>query len=170
MSENVQFTRFSVDTHLPLINSLTELLHRAYAPLAEMGMKYLASHQLPEKTLERLQEGESYLAFLKNDLIGTVTLYSEKETSSCEYYRKAGIFSFGQFAIQPGHQGRGFGSSMMDMLELRAKQLGARELALDTSEHADNLIRMYEKRGYARVSYTKWDVTNYRSVIMSKKL
>lgn len=102
--------------------------------------------------------------------MGTVTLYSEDTESSCEYYRKKGVFSFGQFAIQPQFQGRGFGSSMMEMLEESAKKRGALELALDTSEYADNLIQMYSKRGYRQVAFTKWDVTNYRSVILSKTL
>jgi GNAT superfamily N-acetyltransferase len=101
-------------------------------------------------------------------LIGTVTLYKEDLTSPCEYYRKPGVFSFGQFGIMPSLQGRGLGSFLMDMLESRAKELGALELALDTSERADNLIRMYTKRGYCHVGYTKWDLVNYRSVIMSK--
>lgn len=42
-------------------DEITALLHRSYAPLAEKGMRYLASHQNSEKTLERLREGESYL-------------------------------------------------------------------------------------------------------------
>lgn len=162
--------RFVLETHYAELDPLTDLLHEAYAPLAAKGMRYLATHQPASKTLERLEEGESYLAFIDNHLIGTVTLYREKVSSSCEYYRKQGVFSFGQFAIKPQFQGKGFGSALMDMLELRATELGASELALDTSEHAENLIQMYMKRGYVQVAFTQWDVTNYRSVIMSKHL
>ncbi len=169
-TSSVQFSKFEIEDHVNLIEPLTKLLHQAYAPLAERGMKYLATHQPPPKTLERLQEGESYLTFFDGELIGTVTLYREKSSSLCEYYRRAGVFSFGQFAIKPSFQGRGIGSKMMAMIERRAKELGAIELALDTSEYADNLIQMYEKRGYRQVSYVQWDVTNYRSVIMTKIL
>jgi len=168
--ERPKFVRFNSAEHGRLVEPLTTLLHEAYAPLAAKGMKYLATHQPPAKTLERLGEGESYLAFSGDELIGTVTLYREKVASSCEYYRKPGVFSFGQFAIRPDMQGRGFGSKMMELVETRAKELGAAELALDTSEHAEQLIAMYAKRGYQQVSYAQWDVTNYRSVIMSKKL
>jgi peroxiredoxin/GNAT superfamily N-acetyltransferase len=167
---DLKIVKFNSTEHSELIEPLTALLHAAYAPLAARGMRYLATHQPPQKTLERLNEGESYLAFEADQLIGTVTLYREKLSSSCEYYRRAGVFSFGQFAIKPEFQGRGFGSMMMTMLEDRARELGAVELALDTSEHADDLIRLYEKRGYRQVAFAQWDVTNYRSVIMSKVL
>lgn len=164
------FVQFDTALHSDLIDPLTKLLHEAYAPLAAQGMKYLATHQPPSKTLERLIEGESYLAFFNEDVVGTVTLYREKMQSTCDYYRQSGVFSFGQFAIRHEIKGRGIGSQMMDLVESRAKELGARELALDTSEHAGTLIAMYEKRGYKHVAFTKWEVTNYRSVIMSKVL
>lgn len=35
------------------IPGITEMLHRAYAPLAEAGMRYLASHQDDTMTQER---------------------------------------------------------------------------------------------------------------------
>lgn len=164
------FKRFSLEDHSFLVEPLTELLHEAYAPLAAQGMKYLATHQPPSTTLERLLDGESFLLFLEVDLIGTVTLNTDLASSPCEYYRKPGVVTFGQFAIHPAFQGRGFGAKIMDMLEARAKEIGATEMALDTSEHAHHLIKMYEKRGYRIVSHTQWDVTNYRSVIMSKVL
>ena len=170
MKDQIRFEKFNVTAHQYLVEPLTYLLHQAYAPLAARGMRYLATHQPPEKTLERLQEGESYLAFLNGEVIGTVSLYEEDQSSECEYYRQNGVFSFGQFAIKPGLQGQGLGSSMMNMLEARAKELGAKELALDTSEHADHLIKMYSRRGYQHVAYTQWSVVNYRSVILSKVL
>lgn len=169
-SDNPWFKRFDSASDLYLVEPLTELLHEAYAPLAARGMKYLATHQPPSKTLERLKDGESYLAFLADELIGTVTLYKEKPQSGCEYYRNSGVYSFGQFAIRPDLQGRKIGSRLMDFIEQRARELGANEIALDTSEHAYELIAMYGRRDYRHVAYTQWEVTNYRSVILSKQL
>lgn len=162
--------KFDHKIHLNFLDTLTELLHKAYAPLAKKGMLYLASHQKPEKTLERLLTGESYLVFKNDKLIGTVSLYLENPTSSCIYYRKKGVYSFGQFAIDPKFQGLGFGSNILNHIEQVAKKLGAAELALDTSEKASSLINFYKRRGYIEVDYTKWAVTNYRSVILSKRL
>jgi hypothetical protein len=54
--------------------------------------------------------------------------------------------------------------------EREARRLGTTDLALDTAEGATHLIRWYEQLGYRTVDYTRWDVTNYRSVIMNKRL
>lgn len=167
MTETVLFDR---ERHSTLVEPLTELLHRSYAPLAARGLRYLATHQSPQITLERLNEGESYLTFEGDELIGTVTLKSPRATCRSQWYTQPGHYHFGQFAVDPRYQGRGLGSRIMDFLETRAKSLGARELALDTSEKADHLIAMYEKRGYRLVERTQWDQVNYRSVILSKSL
>jgi len=166
----VRLEKFNVGAHGSLIEPLTHLLHEAYSPLAARGLRYTATYQTPAQTLERLLDGESYLAFHDEDLIGTITLYPERTSSSCEYYRRSGVVSFGQFGISLGLQGNGIGSEMMNKIEARARALGAKYLALDTSENADHLIKMYEKRGFFRVGFTQWSDTNYRSVIMSKSL
>lgn len=150
--------------------AITDLVHRAYAPLAAKGMRYLASHQPVEKTLERLSEGESYIYFLGVRPIATITLVPTKKEDDCPYYTKPGVFFFQQFAVTPEWQGQGLGLQMMDFIEARAKEMGAKELALDTSEKADHLIKMYEARGYQFVEHMQWDVTNYRSVVLSKNL
>src|SRR5262245_52497326 len=112
--------------YLPLVPELTSLLHEAYAPLAKAGMNYLASRQNEAKTLERLGEGESYLFFFEDQLVGTVTLTEGlRKRTSADYYRQAGVYLFNQFAIRPAFQGRGWGSRVMDFLEKRAKEKGA---------------------------------------------
>ena len=167
----MEIVRYRPESHAALVPELTKLLHAAYAPLAAAGMNYLASRQPVEKTGERLQEGESYLFFFENQLVGTVTLTEGvKKRISAEYYQRPGLYVFNQFAIRPGFQGRGWGHRAMDFLEGRAKEKGASELALDTAETAAALIRMYQGRGYRIVSSTQWPDVVYRSVIMAKEL
>lgn len=162
---------FQSAEHLSLVPALTELLHEAYAPLAAAGMNYVASWQDEARTLRRLEEGESFLFFFEDQLVGTVTLTEGlKKRTSADYYRTPGVYLFNQFAIHPRFQGRGWGSLAMDFLENRAKKHGAAELALDTAETAKRLIRMYEGRGYRIVSSTQWPDVIYRSLILSKKL
>lgn len=44
------------------LSALTALLHRAYAPLAAAGMRFVASHQSPDRTRRRIALGECWVA------------------------------------------------------------------------------------------------------------
>jgi GNAT superfamily N-acetyltransferase len=162
---------FEEARHAHLVPEVTKLLHAAYAPLRAENLHYLASHQGEEKTLERLTEGQGWLIYYEQQLAGTVSLYEgAKKKIACNYYRRPGIWLFGQFAVRPQLQSKGLGSQVMDFLEGEAAGRGALELALDTSEHAHRLIAMYVRRGYEVVDATQWPDVNYRSVILAKKL
>ncbi len=168
--KEVRLEKFDPSVHGFLIEELTTLLHSSYAPLAEKGMRYWASYQTPAETLQRLNNGESYLAFYGPQLAGTINLRGPKPDNRAAWYRRDGIYSFHQFAVSPDFQGRGLGSKMLDKVEGRANELKGLEIALDISEHADHLISSYERRGYRFIEYVQWPDVNYRSVIMSKVL
>jgi GNAT superfamily N-acetyltransferase len=153
------------------ISEITMLLHRSYKKLADLGFRYLATHQKDDETQRRLNKGKSYIALSKERIISTITLYmNDTEAHNADWYKKEGVAHFGQFGVLPEYQNKGIGSYMMDILEARAKKEGAVEIALDTAEGAAHLINYYKKRGYRYIEYVNWEVTNYRSVIMSKKL
>ena len=152
------------------VSAITELLHAAYGSLAMSGFRYLASHQDDAITLRRLQKGIPFVAENRGDIIGTVTIYRPSSSSLCEWYRQPTVYSFGQFAVRPDLQRRGFGSGIYEHVEAFARSLGAAELALDTAEGALHLRRWYERLGFRFVQFISWDETNYRSVILSKSL
>lgn len=153
------------------MTALTTLLHRAYAPLGAAGMRYLASHQDEAMTRTRCGEGECLVAADGDDVIvGTVVLVPPDRPSDNAYYNRVDVAWFQQFAVHPAQQGCGIGGLLMDAVEQRAASLGASYLALDTAVGATNLIAMYTRRGYIIDACTWWDVTNYRSVIMSQHL
>lgn len=85
-------------------------------------------------------------------------------------YRRTDVCFFTQFAVKTKFQGMGIGRFLMDMIENRAKELGAVEITLDTSEHAHHLIEIYKARNYKIVGDDSWETTNYKSVLMSKSL
>lgn len=170
MSDAVQIESFDVSRHSIWVGPLTELLHEAYSGLALKGLCYVASHQPPERTLERLTRDEAYLAFLDGKLAGTISMDFTKPDSPCEYYRRPRLAHFGQFAVKPAFQGRGIARKLLQHVELRAGELGFSEIALDTAEGALELIAMYQRHGYVVVSSTRWASTNYRSVVMAKEL
>ena len=156
------------------IEEITNLLHAAYKAV-DQGMIYNASHQPPSQTQLRLQWGHPFVVIddPMRELpktIGTITLYASDPNSEHPFYRRPGMMYFGQFAVDPAFQGYGLGRKMYDHVESFARELGATEIALDTSEHAHDLIAMYRKWGFEIVDEADWDSTNYKSVVMSKTL
>ncbi len=151
--------------------ALTAMIHRAYAPLAAKGMHYWGSHQSVADTIERCQRGETWLAARDAQILGTVTLQSPARTQGGPWYNRSEVAKFQQFCVDPAVQGQGVGAALMRCIEQRAVHLGARELALDTSEHATGLIAMYNARGYRFVEHIDWrPEVNYRSVVLSLRL
>jgi len=162
--------RFDPARHRALLVPLTELLHQAYRPLANAGFRYSASHQGPEVTRKRLSRGEGWLAWMEGALVGTVSLDPGTPDNPCEYYRRPGVYHFGQYAVRSDLQRRGIGRALLEHLEARTLALGGTELALDTAEGASVLIQTYGRHGYAPVGQVQWQSTNYRSVVMAKRL
>ncbi len=148
---------------------LTALLHRAYAPLAAAGMRFLASHQDEAKTRERCAEGECWVAVEGPRIVGTIS-WRPSRGEPGTWYGRPGVASFGQFAVEPELQGRGIGRELIGRVEQRAREEGYAELACDTAEGAAELIALYARLGYRLVGHVQWDVTNYRSVVLSKRL
>jgi GNAT superfamily N-acetyltransferase len=152
------------------VSEITALLHRAYKPLADRGMRYVASWQDDAITLRRIARGECYVALSAGRLVGTILFADTERTTGSLWYDRPDVASFHQFAVEPELQGIGIGGRLLDTVEARAAATGAAEIALDTSEHASSLIDWYKRRGYRFVEYADWEATNYRSVILSRKL
>lgn len=152
------------------VSELTKLLHRSYKSLADMGLRFLATHQDDTVTLDRITRGDCYLGCINDNVIATVTLYGPDQTRGTPWYDREDVAHFGQFGVEPELQRRGIGSLMMDHVETAAREKRIPELALDTSENAVHLIDYYERRGYRFIEFTQWSEVNYRSVIMSKTL
>ena len=156
--------------HSDSLHQLTELLHRGYRTLAERGFRYFATYQSPEQTAQRIQRGACLVGVSEGRIVATICYYSPQQTKGCSWYDRSDVACFGQFAVEPELQGCGLGSRLVEIVEQLARKDGAAELALDTAEGAGHLIRFYEKRGYRFIEHAQWKVTNYRSVIMSKRL
>ncbi len=152
------------------ISELTNLIRRAYEPLAQMGLRYNGTWQDDNRTVERIAGHECFIAEADGKFIATICLQKAKPAGPCQWYQREDVASFLQFAVDPLFQGRGLGVELLDFIEQRAVEMGARELAYDTAEPAAHLIHYYRPRGYRFVQYHQWGDTNYRSVVMSKKI
>ena len=155
-------------------DEMTELLHRAYAKLAAMGFRFVASHQDVEITKERCAAGQTFVAETDGRIAGTITLRKpvcrDGDAAFPDWYKRDDVLVFGQFGVDPELQGTSIGSALLSRIEERARALCATELACDTAEGAKELIGWYERRGFRLVDRTEWSLVNYRSVILSKTL
>jgi len=152
------------------LEHLTELLHRGYKRLADMGLRYLATYQDVATTRRRISHGDCFVAVYHGHIIGTLTFFPPNAIGGSPWLNRDDVADMGQFAVEPDFQGNGVGSRMIAFMESYARSRGCVELSLDTAESADHLIKWYERLGYRFIEYVEWEITNYRSVVMSKTL
>jgi GNAT superfamily N-acetyltransferase len=151
-------------------HEITDLLHSAYARLANMGLRFWATHQTHDDTRSRCEDGTTLIGERDGRIVATLTFYAAHQTSGSPWLNRPDVASFGQFAVSPELQGLGIGSKLIETCEAMALKDGAKHIALDTSESAEHLIKYYEARGYRLVEHVRWESVNYRSVVMSKAL
>lgn len=152
------------------VEDLTELLHRAYAGLAAMGLRFWATHQSAEVTRNRIAQGECLVATIDGRICGTIVYRNPLQTNGCPWYDRPDVASFGQFGVEPDLQRHGIGRLLLAEVERRAAAAGVAELALDTAEPASHLVRWYTSLGYRFIEHAQWRQTNYRSLVLSKSL
>jgi len=158
------------------LQALTQLLHRAYAPLAAAGMNFTAATQTAETSARRAAEGQCFVAEQQGQIVGTVTAcgpYAEGAApwaASVPWFRDRDTAHFHQFAVHPELQGQGLGRRLVAACERWALQHGYRRMALDTAEPAQALRALYTRLGYADVGQVQWDGKQYRSIVMLKAL
>lgn len=167
--EHIEFRLLS---NYDSVEELTQLLHKSYKVLADMGLKYVAATQDNSITLSRVRYAyKCYIGIYKNKIASTISLYGPGPSDKSSWYSKDYVAKIGQFAVTPELQKYGIGSKMMDIVEEEARRIkNVRELALDTAETAHHLIEFYKKREYRYMETIQWDVTNYKSVVLSKDL
>jgi GNAT superfamily N-acetyltransferase len=174
-SEALDMSAITIDFYDPTRDSLdeiTNILHRAYARLAEMGFNYVAATQSTVVTQERLIAGIPYVARRNNCIIGAITYYPTvpNDIEEPNYYKNKDIAHFGQFAVAPEMQKRSIGNKLVEFIEAYALRDGKQELACDTADGAIHLIDYYKRRGYRSIGYHQWQHACYRSIILSKTL
>jgi GNAT superfamily N-acetyltransferase len=150
--------------------ALTEMLHRAYAPLAAAGLRFNASYQPPEYTARCLVEGAAFMAELQGRIVGTITVYRPDPKADTAVYREPNTYHFGQLGVDPDYKGNGIGRALHTAAINYATRCGGRFMALDTAAPAADLIATYERWGYVIVDRERWQSTNYESVIMRRPL
>jgi GNAT superfamily N-acetyltransferase len=152
------------------LEQLTDMLHRAYRPQTEMGLRPLAGRQSVEVSRKRCFSGECFIALLDGRIVGCVLLQEEEDAELPPWFRRSDVARFSLFAVDPDEQGRGIGSRLLDAIAARSLDLGRTELALSMAEPDRALWDFYLRRGYRLIEHWQWPYTNYRSAILSRTL
>jgi uncharacterized damage-inducible protein DinB/GNAT superfamily N-acetyltransferase len=158
------------------LEGLTELLHRAYAPLLARGMNFTAATQSVATTQRRIAEGQCLVAEQQRRIVGTVTVCGPYDLQSSPWsagvpaFRDRDTAHFHQFAVAPELQRQGLGRRLVAACEQWARERGFKRMALDTAENATEMRALYRSLGYSDVTSVQWDGKTYRSVVMEKPL
>jgi GNAT superfamily N-acetyltransferase len=153
------------------LSELTSMIRAAYAPHAERGLRYWATHQTVEDTAKRIAQGVAFVGEQTGKFVATVALSRPDPESKVPLLREPTTWSFGQFAVHPDYKGKGFGKRIHDAASQYAAANGCSVMALHTAQPAVELIEMYKSWGYAQVGTCDWRPhTNFLSVLMSKSL
>ncbi len=150
--------------------ALTALLHRAYRKQVEMGLRPLAGRQTEDVTRQRTTSGETLVAQSEGRLVGMILLNEKEEAAFPSHFLEPHVAHFSLFAVDPDCQGRGIGRLLLEAAESRARELGYTELALSMAEPDTELLNFYVRLGFAQVGHWQWPYTNYRSVILSRRV
>jgi uncharacterized damage-inducible protein DinB/GNAT superfamily N-acetyltransferase len=150
--------------------ALTQLLRRAYAPLAAAGMNFSAAAQSADDTARRAAEGQCFVATSGGQPVGTVTVRGPLDNASVHWFRDVDTAHFHQFAVDPRVQRQGLGSRLIAMCEQWAIDRGYRAMVLATAQPALELRGLFRHLGYRDIGDMQRDGKTYRSVIMRKLL
>ncbi len=158
------------------MQALTQLLHRAYAPLAGAGMNFTAVDQTVEVTARRSLAGQCFIAAEGDTIVGTVTVSGPFDPKlapwalQTPWYYRVDTAHFHQFAVEPDRQGRGVGRQLVARCEQWAREQGYAYMALDTAVPAQHLRARYARLGFRDEGEVQWEGKTYRSAIMVKSL
>ena len=155
---------------------LTDMLHRAYAPLAAQGMNLSAATQTEDRTRERTLSGQTYVALRGRELVGTITVGSPLEVvtgsrgDGVAQYREGNCCRFHQFAIDPSVRNQGLAQALLRMAEEWALAQGYVAMATDMADGATELTGFYRHMGYRAVAQHQWPDKHYLSKVYRKDL
>ncbi|RKX22409.1 MAG: GNAT family N-acetyltransferase [Candidatus Zixiibacteriota bacterium] len=127
------------------LEELTDLLHRSYKALADMGLRYMATHQDIGITRRRISDGTCWVAVIGEQIVGTITYHNPAHTKGSPFMEHPEVAHISQLGVEPDFQRRGIATQLMNQAEKQARDDGASEIALDTAESAGHLIDWYKR-------------------------
>lgn len=155
------------------LQALTELLHRAYAPLAARGMNFSAATQSPEVTAQRAAAGQCFVAVRDREIVGTATVCSPQDVPqepSAPWFSDRNTVQVHQIAVSPAVQRAGVGALLLRRCEAWARDNGYASMVAAAAVGADELLALFRRLGYTEIGQVQESERTYRSVILRKSI
>ena len=152
------------------LEEITDLLHRAFAPLGRMGLTCGCIAQSAATTAARIARGTCFVALQGRRIVGTVTIERPDPAHEFTWYRRPRTASAHQLGVEPGLQHQGCGTHLLDVAERWSAAQGYEEFALDTPQRAQHLVAWYRAQGFTPVDDVRHAGKRYRSVVLSKPI
>lgn len=156
--------------------SLTSLLHRAYAEKSLQGLPFSAASHSVEDTRRSAARGHCLVAEREGTVIGCITLLGPHEGSVDGWRGTDGWFGDRDtihtelLAVDPCHQGNGVGQRLVRASEAWAIEHGYRCAAVEVAEPATALRALYRRHGYVEVGRAQREDVSFPSLILHKRL
>jgi GNAT superfamily N-acetyltransferase len=103
----------------------------------------------PQELEQRIKKGNTYTAWLGDELVGTMLLLWEDEMT---WGKQPPIAAYAhQLAVQDGHHGHNLGGQLLDWASEQAAAHGRKFLRIDLPTGNDGLRSYYESQGFTWV-------------------
>ena len=126
-------------------------LFKEYTDMLIEGDKDFAEYlkiQKYDKELENpaskygMPEGRLYLAYVGEELAGCVGLKKMEGAGQCELKR---------MYVRPSFRGNGLGEKLLDVILQDAREIGYKEMFLDTLPFLKSARRLYQEKGFYEI-------------------
>ncbi|WP_414448761.1 GNAT family N-acetyltransferase [Burkholderia sp. 22PA0099] len=156
------------DPALDGYDTLTDLLHRAFARLGAMGLNCPCIDQPASATRQRALAGTCFVAICRGHIVATMTLHDHDAAATNDVYRCRDVASLRQFGVDPVWQGRGVGRALVAFALRWAASRGHARLALDTPHPASHLIAFYRSLGFEIADIVRFAGRGYDSALLCR--
>ena len=130
------------------IEAISKITSEAFVKYAQMiGMPTTAAlTETTEDIKKDIDENIVLVAFVDGVPVGSVRVKVDMKNKSAYLYR---------FGVRLNAQNNGIGKSLMNLVDIKMKELGIKTISLHTGAKVSSLVRFYYGRGFYIDSTTK---------------
>jgi len=144
------------------------LREEARAWLADNGIEQWKIPYSSTLIAQAIERGEAYLAYLGEDLIGTIRLQWSDETLWGKTEDNAGYVH--NLVVSRRFAGQGLGREMLKWAEKTAAKAGKRFLRLDCAANNEKLCNYYQRAGFRLRGIRTFEIEEFTARLFEKRL